>query len=488
MHGRACCDFCEHGRGPAGRAPPPRRSVDSAGPGPGTDRRRRWWALAALCLGVLLVGIDNTIVNVALPTIGRELDASTSDLQWVVDGYTLVFATLLLLAGHLGDRFGRRRMLLDRPGAVRPDLGRRVDGHQHDRPHRRPGGDGGRRRADLPGHPGAAGVAVPRPQGTRRGHRHLVRRDRPLRRARSGRRRVAGRALQLVGGVPGERAAGRGRDRRDPTAGRPSPGTRSRAASTRSARSGRWPVSGCWSGRSSRPPRTAGDRPSPSAAWSGPPSCWPASSGGRCGGSIRCSTSRCSPWVVAASGAIAAAFRPVGVHPAPSRGPAGSTAPSSWSPWWPIPAPGRSWARAATGRRRRVNDTRPGRSAGTARAHRRVDELMAGLVHRPAIDAIMCRVPSRSGGTRSGRCPRCRRAVCACPPRRDRRCPRRLHPAVCIPRPCPGCAARRGGVAATCRRCTSAGSEVGSFSVPAFRVVLARGRSKAALGSHGRSG
>lgn len=73
---------------------------------------RRWWGLAALCLSVLLVGIDNTIVNVALPTIGRELNASTSDLQWVVDGYTLVFATLLLLAGHLGDRFGRRRMLL----------------------------------------------------------------------------------------------------------------------------------------------------------------------------------------------------------------------------------------------------------------------------------------------------------------------------------------------------------------------------------------
>ena len=71
----------------------------------------RWWALAALCLSVLLVGIDNTIVNVALPTIGRELSAGISDLQWVVDGYTLVFATLLLVAGHLGDRFGRRRIL-----------------------------------------------------------------------------------------------------------------------------------------------------------------------------------------------------------------------------------------------------------------------------------------------------------------------------------------------------------------------------------------
>src|SRR6478609_11749307 len=80
----------------------------------GTAGRRshRWWGLGALCLSVLLVGIDNTIVNVALPTIGRDLDASTSDLQWVVDGYTLVFATLLLLAGHLGDRFGRRRVLI----------------------------------------------------------------------------------------------------------------------------------------------------------------------------------------------------------------------------------------------------------------------------------------------------------------------------------------------------------------------------------------
>src|SRR3954471_23379894 len=72
---------------------------------------RRWWVLAVLCLSVLLVSVDNTIVNVALPTIGRELAASTSDLQWVVDGYTLAFASLLLLGGALGDRFGRRRLL-----------------------------------------------------------------------------------------------------------------------------------------------------------------------------------------------------------------------------------------------------------------------------------------------------------------------------------------------------------------------------------------
>ena len=72
---------------------------------------RRWWILAVLCLSVLLVTVDNTIVNVALPTISRRLSASTQDLQWVVDAYTLVFAGLLLVGGNLGDRLGRRRVL-----------------------------------------------------------------------------------------------------------------------------------------------------------------------------------------------------------------------------------------------------------------------------------------------------------------------------------------------------------------------------------------
>ncbi len=71
----------------------------------------RWWVLAVLCISVLLVAIDNTIVNVALPTLSRRLGASTADLQWVVTGYTLFFAGLLLVAGHLGDRFGRKLAL-----------------------------------------------------------------------------------------------------------------------------------------------------------------------------------------------------------------------------------------------------------------------------------------------------------------------------------------------------------------------------------------
>src|ERR1700749_1803661 len=82
----------------------------TAHPGTG-DRDRRWWILAVLCLSVLLVVVDNTIVIVALPTISRDLHASTSALQWVVDGYTVSFAGLLLLGGNLGDRLGRRRFL-----------------------------------------------------------------------------------------------------------------------------------------------------------------------------------------------------------------------------------------------------------------------------------------------------------------------------------------------------------------------------------------
>jgi EmrB/QacA subfamily drug resistance transporter len=69
-------------------------------------------ALGVLCASLLAIVVDNTIVNVALPTLVRELDADVSELQWVVDAYTLVFAGLLLLAGALGDRHGRRRTLL----------------------------------------------------------------------------------------------------------------------------------------------------------------------------------------------------------------------------------------------------------------------------------------------------------------------------------------------------------------------------------------
>src|SRR3954465_14144456 len=72
---------------------------------------RRWWALAVLCLSLFVIVLDNTILNVALPTLVRDLDASTSQLQWIVDAYTLGFAGFLLTGGSLGDRFGRKYAL-----------------------------------------------------------------------------------------------------------------------------------------------------------------------------------------------------------------------------------------------------------------------------------------------------------------------------------------------------------------------------------------
>jgi EmrB/QacA subfamily drug resistance transporter len=68
--------------------------------------------LGVLCLALLMVGIDGTIVNVALPTLVRELHASSSELQWIVDAYTIIFASFLLIAGSTGDRLGRKRCLV----------------------------------------------------------------------------------------------------------------------------------------------------------------------------------------------------------------------------------------------------------------------------------------------------------------------------------------------------------------------------------------
>src|SRR5256884_788827 len=73
---------------------------------------RRWFLLAIMCLSLVLVVMTVSGLNTALPTIQRDLGASASDLQWIVDAYAIVFAGLLLSAGAIGDRFGRRRALL----------------------------------------------------------------------------------------------------------------------------------------------------------------------------------------------------------------------------------------------------------------------------------------------------------------------------------------------------------------------------------------
>src|SRR6202035_2183602 len=73
-------------------------------------RARRLLILGICCMSLLIVGLDATIVNVALPAIHRSLHASLAGLQWVIDAYTLVLASLLMLSGSTADRIGRRRV------------------------------------------------------------------------------------------------------------------------------------------------------------------------------------------------------------------------------------------------------------------------------------------------------------------------------------------------------------------------------------------
>lgn len=76
------------------------------------ERNRKWWTVAAMALTTLLITVDFNRLTVALPTIGRDLGASTTDLQWTVNAYLLAFAAPTVAAGRLADIFGRRRVLL----------------------------------------------------------------------------------------------------------------------------------------------------------------------------------------------------------------------------------------------------------------------------------------------------------------------------------------------------------------------------------------
>src|SRR5215211_5384892 len=76
------------------------------------DSNAKWYTLGAACFGLFMAILDNLVVNIAMPTIARDLDATTSQLQWIVSAYTLVFASLQITAGGLGDRFGRKRWFM----------------------------------------------------------------------------------------------------------------------------------------------------------------------------------------------------------------------------------------------------------------------------------------------------------------------------------------------------------------------------------------
>ena len=197
---------------------------------------RRWWTLAVLCLSLLIVFVGNSSLNVAIPTLSRDLHATESQLQWVVAVYSLVFAGLLFTTGALGDRFGRKGAL--QLGLVLFLVGRlarhAVDAMWQLIACRAVMGVG----AALDH---AVDAVDPRQRlpaaRAHQGHRHLGQRHRRGRRHRPGRQRLAARPLLVRLGVPRQRA----RSSSSPW----SPGTflvpevagpRAGAASTRSAR------------------------------------------------------------------------------------------------------------------------------------------------------------------------------------------------------------------------------------------------------------
>ena len=176
---------------------------------------RRWLVLFVLCIAVFLVVVDNTIVNVALPTISRDLHASNSSLQWIVDGYSLPFAGLLLAGGALSDRWGRKRVM--QYGALRV-LGLLGAGGvlaQRDDALDRSRADGRQCGVHLPGHAVDADRRLRGPSRTGQGVRLLGRDDGHRDRARTDRRWRAHHALLLRVDLLGERAGRAHRRRRD---------------------------------------------------------------------------------------------------------------------------------------------------------------------------------------------------------------------------------------------------------------------------------
>ena len=214
---------------------------------------RRWWALAVMCLSLLVIGIDNTVLNVAIPSLIKDLGATTSQLQWIVDGYTLVFAGLLLTAGSLGDRFGRK-------GALTIGLAIFTVGSRRVRVRRSSAnmliftrafmGIGGA--LDHAGHLVAADQRLPRPAERGRAIGVWAAVAGVERRHRSDHRRHPARALRVGLGVPHQRPHRHRRASSRAASCSRRRATRMRRASTRSAPCSRSPAWSRSSGRSSK--------------------------------------------------------------------------------------------------------------------------------------------------------------------------------------------------------------------------------------------
>ena len=175
------------------------------------DYRMRWWTLAVVSVTVVLATIDETILNVAIPSLQRDLGASASSLQWMVNSYMLVFGGLLLTMGGFGDRFGRARMLALWARGVRPFFVWRGPGSISGAADRRPGNYGHGRSDDDAGDPRHHSERVQR-KGDAESDRDMGHDGRHRRRAWTDPWRDAAQLLLLGVSVPGERADCRDRD------------------------------------------------------------------------------------------------------------------------------------------------------------------------------------------------------------------------------------------------------------------------------------
>ena len=181
---------------------------------------RKWWTLVLISIATFMLLLDITVVNVALPDIQRELGASLSSLQWVVDAYTLTLAAFLLTAGSLGDRLGRRRVFSIGFGDLHLRLVPLRDLRRPDPAQPRPRPAGGRRRRHVRHLAGADRPGVPR-QGPGDRLRGLGRDDRRRCGDRPAGRRPDHRAPRLGVDLLRQRADRAGRDRPDRDAGSP---------------------------------------------------------------------------------------------------------------------------------------------------------------------------------------------------------------------------------------------------------------------------
>ena len=115
--------------------------------------RQRWIALAFMGIALLVISLDNTVLNLALPSIAKDLGSSGSQLQWIIDAYVLAIAGLLLTMGYLGDRLGRKPTLMVGLVIFRALFARRGAFQLHRNAYRHAGDDGHRRGHDFTRHP-----------------------------------------------------------------------------------------------------------------------------------------------------------------------------------------------------------------------------------------------------------------------------------------------------------------------------------------------